>query len=93
MDLAFPCQLPSLYWSIVPKAGIPFISVPIDQDGQIAAWKKVLKLFLGGTETPAILSRSLLLDAGISAVIIKVLKPEFFALFNKSSLIALSAGG
>ena len=51
------------------------------------------KLVFGGTETPAILNLSLLLDAGISAVIIRVLNPEFFALFNKSSRIALSAGG
>ena len=85
--------MPSLYWSIVPNLGIPFISVFIDHEGQIAAWKNVLRLVLGGTETPAILSLSLLLEAGISAVIISVLNPEFFALFNKSFLIALSAGG
>jgi hypothetical protein len=78
---------------MVPKAGIPFIRVPNDQDGHIAAWKNVLKLFFGGTDTPAILNLSLLLEAGISAVMIKVLKPEFLALFNKSFLIALSAGG
>ena len=93
MDLALPCQVPSLYWSIVPNAGIPFRSVFIDHAGQIAAWKKVRIFVFGGTETPAILNLSLLLEAGISAVIIRVLNPEFLALFNKSFLIALSAGG